>query len=182
MQQRLASLPATPRDADGPPRGGQVEVKSISGARRSDAPPLDDFGIAGVGSATSGPSTSYASPSPGRHPVLANMAEETRRSPPPVDHRPAPQLPRGAPDRDAVRAAPHAAVGDQPYGGVPSTNEAAGAPQMQRFKSGSAATWRRDPQRGPEPVPPRRHLRRAAYPRLFLTRAFAAWDTATCAR
>ena len=26
---------------------------------------------------------------------------------------------------------------------------------MQRFISGSAATWRRDPQRGPEPVPHR---------------------------
>ena len=32
--------------------------------------------------------------------------------------------------------APHAAVGDQPCGGVPSTNVAAGAPQMQRFKIG----------------------------------------------
>ena len=60
--------------------------------------------------------------------LLSQVVERTRSRTSPPDHGQAPQLRRGAPRRDAVRGAQHAAVREQSCGTLASTDPSTGTP------------------------------------------------------
>ena len=90
-----------------------------------------------------------------RGPILSQVAEETRLSPPPPDHRSAAELSGRAPAGDAIGPPLHGPLREQPRRSVASTNPTARAADAPLQVTRPAATFCVGAWRRPQPLPGR---------------------------